>query len=309
MREASRPRVQARSAGLGAVGTVIGAAVAVATLLFGSCAAPIRIGASADPLSILEPGALAYARLSGRAARELAPALLSPSELASMKPLLARTRIVALGLGSMPALNNAQAPVLQAALIGDYPFRTAALSFGASPGWKKEKSAYYNAAMGIRAALPGPSILLASSGAIEPLLAAAKAPGPSPIPEELSSLGSRELVVWAPEPFSGIAVLLLGEAMDVPAQGLLIAASPASGQDDSYDATIAFVMNDADSLRIYKSVLKLAWYGISRMFFEGEVDIAPAYSATGRVFFISGFTLSRESLGRVLSSLRSVQRR
>jgi hypothetical protein len=279
-----------------------------AALLALSCAAPIKLGASVDPLAILSPGALAYARLSGQAARELAPALLPASELASVKPLLARTRIIALGLGSLPSPG---ATAFQAALIGDYPFRGASLSLGTNAAWKREKSAYYNAAMGLRVSVPGPSLLLASTGPIEGLLAAAKAPGPSPIPERLSDLASRELVLWAPEPFSGLAAALLGEAMDVPARGLLVAASPLAGREGYYEATIAFIMDDADSARIYKGALKLAWLGIAMAFFGDEADEALALpsSVDGNLFLISGVPLSRDSLGRVLSSLRPVRGR
>ena len=72
----------------------------LAALLAASCAAPIKIAASVDPLALLEGGSLAYARLSGNAARELAPYLFPASELAALKPLLARTRIIALGMGA-----------------------------------------------------------------------------------------------------------------------------------------------------------------------------------------------------------------
>jgi hypothetical protein len=287
-------------------------ACAAALLLAGSCAAPLKIATSVDPLALLEDGSLAYARLSGRAARELAPYLFPAAELASLKPLLARTRIIALGMGSSPAAGGAGVPLaprpaFQAALIGDYPFRTASLSFGASPDWKREKSAYYNAKLGLRAAVPGPSLLLASSGPIEGLLAAAKAPGPSPVPEELSGTASRELLLWAPEPFAGIAAAMLGEAMEVPARGLLIAASPLPGDEGSYETTIVFVMDDAKALRIYKSALKLAWYGMARALFgdEAESALALPFTAEGRLFMVSGLPLSRESLGRVVAALGS----
>jgi hypothetical protein len=296
-------------------------ALVAAVLLSVSCAAPIKFNASADPLAILGSGALAYARLSGQAARELAPALVPASELASLKPLLARTRLIALGLGSLPSPSetketasqetDSQATAFQAVLIGDYPFRAASLSLGSSPGWKREKSGFYNAALGLRADVPGPSLLLASTGPIESLLAAAKAPGSSPIPEQLSAFASRELVLWAPEPFSGLGAAMLGEAMDVPARGLLIAASPLAREEGYYEATVVFVMGDADSVRIYKPALKLAWYGIAKALFgdEAEAALSLPFAADGNLFLASGLRLSGESLGAVLAALRSGQRR
>jgi hypothetical protein len=287
-------------------------ACAAALHIAASCAAPLKIASSVDPLALLEDGSLAYARLSGQAARDLAPSLFPAAELASLKPLLARTRIIALGLGSSPAAIGAEsrpgpAPAFQAALIGDFPFRTASLAFGTSPDWKREKSAYFNAKLGLRATVPGPSLLLASSGPIEGLLAAAKAPGPSPIPERLSGLASRELLLWAPEPFGGIAATMLGEAMEVPARGLLIAATPLPGDEGSYETTIVFVMDDANALRIYKGALKLAWYGMAKALFgdEAESALSLPFSSDGNLFMVSGLPLSRESLGRVVAALGS----
>jgi hypothetical protein len=285
-------------------------ATVAAALLSVSCAAPIKIGASVDPLAILEPGALAYARLSGQAARDLAPALVPASELASLKPLLAHTRLVALGLGSLSVQAGTEATAFQAVLIGDYPFRAASLSLGTSAGWKREKSAYFNAALGLRAAVPGPSLVIASTGPIEGLLAAAKAPGPSPIPERLSALASRELLLWAPQPFSGLGAAMLGEAMEVPARGLLIAASPTAREAGYYEATIVFVMDDADSVRIYKGALRLAWYGIAKSLFGDDAEAALAFPfvADGNLFTASGLPLSGDSLGRVIAALRSGRR-
>jgi len=70
---------------------------------------------------------------------------------------------------------------------------------------QSRRAPFVGHSVGLRATVPGPSLLLASSGPIEGLLAAARAPGPSPIPQELSALASRELLLWAPEPFGGIA--------------------------------------------------------------------------------------------------------
>ena len=306
----SRGRVNA------ALFPALSAAVAAASLVL-SCAAPIKIDASADPLAILEPGSLAYVRLSGEAARELAPALLPASQAGSMKSLLERTRVVALGLGSalprseeMMLERKPPAPTataLQAVLIGDYPFRAASLSLGSNPDWKKEKPAYYNAKLGLYVAVPGPQIVLASTRPIQSLLVAAKLPGPSPIPARLTELASRELVLWAPEPFSGLAAVLLGEAMDIPVRGLLIAASPIAGEKGRYEATVAFMMEDAKALRTFRPVLKLAWYGMASILFGDDADAALALpvQTEGELFVVSKVPLSRDALARVLGLLRA----
>ncbi len=279
-------------------------AAGLAATMAAGCAVPLKIAATADPLAILGSGAMAYLRLSGAASRELAPSLLPAAEAKSLAPLLARTRVLALALGAMPG-SEADAPPIRACLIGDYPFRSAALSLGADPGWKREKAGYFNARLGLRAALPGPNLVLASSGALEPLLAAAREPGPSPIPAQLSGPAGRELALWLPEPFSGLVASLLGEAMDVPARGLLVSASPLA-EGGGYDAAIVFLMEDADGARVYRPALRLAWYAIARSFFGDEADAAlgATFSAEGNAYGASGVRLSGVALARVLAALR-----
>jgi hypothetical protein len=312
---AARPGGPSSARGPGRIALAALALAALALALCAlSCAAPLRIAAWADPLAILEPGSLAYARLSGPVASDLAPGLLGAAEAESLKPILARTRIAALGFGSRPraagegGATEAPPPALQAALVGDFPFRAASLSLGSSPDWKREKSAYYNARLGLRAAVPGSSLVLASTGSLDPLLAAARAPGPSPIPERLSGPAASELVIWIPEPFAGLAAIALGEAMDVPARGLLIAASPEGPDRRGYEARVVFVMADADSARIYRPALKLAWYGVARALLgdaAGEA-LGASFSLDGELYGASGVSLSRDALVRALGGLRGL---
>ncbi len=269
---------------------------AVLALSAAGCASPLRFDASADPLAVLEPGSLAYARLDGAVARELLGSALPPDAAKSLAPVMARTRLVAIGFGGS---------ALQACLIGDYPFRAASLSLGADPGWKREKTGYFNARLGLRAAIPGPNLVLASTGRLEPLIVAAREPGPSPIPARLSTYASRELVIWVPDPFSRLAAAVLGDSMDVPARGMLIAAAP-GGPEGSYDATIVFLMKDANSARVYGPALRLVWYGIARGLLGGEADSAlgAAFTLEGELYRASGIRLSRGALARILGALR-----
>ncbi|MGA2546683.1 MAG: hypothetical protein ABSF43_09060 [Rectinemataceae bacterium] len=291
-------------------------ACTVAALSAAGCAAPVRFEASADPLGVLESGSMVYARLSGAAARELAPKALSAAQAKALGPVLARTRLVALGIGSLSAIGGTEAPAFQACLIGDYPFRAAVLSLGNDPAWKREKTGFFNAGLGLRASVPGPGIVLASSGKLEGLLASAKNPGPSPIPPKLAELSSRELVLWVPEPFSGLVAAFLGEAMDLPARGFIISASPiappldATASVHDYEATIVFLMKDADSARIYRPALRLAWYGIARFLSgdEGESALSAAFSLDGDMYRASGVVLSGAALARALGALREVLR-
>jgi hypothetical protein len=313
MKVPTRPAAAAPAPGRARPRSALFGALA-ASLLALSCASPLKIDASADPLAILEPGALAYARLSGDAARAFAPALLGASKAEHAKRLLDRTRIAALSMGSVLPRGEAserregalESSSFQAVLIGDYPFRAASLSLGSDPDWKRVKPAYYNAKLGLYAAVPGPQLVLASNRPLDPLLAAAKGPGASPIPGRLAEFSSRDIVLWAPQPFSGLAALVIGESMDIPVRGLLIAASPVSGEKDRYEAAVIFAMDDAQSLKVYKSVLKLAWYGMARMLFAGDADAALSLPTRtdGELFVISGLPLSSDTLAKILAVLR-----
>ena len=55
-------------------------------LLLANCAAPLRIEASADPLSILQGGSLVYARLSGAASLAFARSALSAAQAKALAP-------------------------------------------------------------------------------------------------------------------------------------------------------------------------------------------------------------------------------
>lgn len=284
-----------------------GLGVALATaLLAAACAAPLRIEANADPLAILQGGSLVYARLSGEASRQFAAAALPPAAAKALVPVLARTRVLALGLGSADSKAGLDPPSLQASLIGDFPFRAAALSLGSDPGWKRQKNAFFNARLGLRAAVPGPNLVLASTGALEPLLAAARQPGPSPIPQRFSSLASSELVFWVPEPFAGLGSLLLGEAIDAPATGLFIAANPVEG-GKSYEATIVFTMRDERALRVYRPLLRLAWRGMAGLLFGAEGDAGGAlgaeFAAEGDSYIATGVRISSSALAGAFSRL------
>ena len=96
----------------------LAALAAALALSAAGCATPLKIGASVDPLAILEPGSLAYARLDGAVARAFLPAVLPSDAAKSLTPVLARTRLVAIGIG---ALSSVKAEILPRAL----PFRPA----------------------------------------------------------------------------------------------------------------------------------------------------------------------------------------
>ncbi|HET7838664.1 MAG TPA: hypothetical protein VFL04_02805 [Rectinemataceae bacterium] len=304
-------------------------ATAFCSLLLG-CAAPLVVEREIDPLAILGPGALVYARLDGVAARSLAPAMLPPDQGKALAPLLKRTESMAFAIGARdsagPAADKAKPggaeavrpdgdpkggalPALDAVFLGDYPFRAASLVLGSQPGWRREGQAFANAATGIRAAVPGPAVMLASTGDYDDLLARVKTPPGSPIPRRLEALSSKELMVWVPEPFKRLAALFVGESMGIPARGLLVSATRkpgAPGAEAVYVVTVAFAMTDANSARIFRPAFRLAWYLIARTLLTEEADAALAlhFSLDGELYWATGLELHASTLAASLGRLR-----
>ena len=80
--------------------------------------------------------------------------------------------------------------------------------------------------------------------------------------------------------------------MDIPARGILITASALA--PNNYDATIVFLMKDAESARVYRPVLRLAWYGMARLLFGdgAEGALAASFTVDGDEYRASGVRLS-----------------
>lgn len=282
----------------------------VALLLLASCAAPIVVPSSLDPLALLAPGELAYLRMNGDTARLLVPSLLGPGEGKALAPLLDRTNGLGLGL-SLDEGGGASS--FDAAFLGSYPFRSAGMALGASRGWKREGRGFVNASEGVRVSIPGPDLVLATSAALEPLLERAKHPGASPLPPRLAPLANRALLLWIPEPFSGLAKALTGASMDVPAVGLALyaervdsaKATPAKAAPATYALSAVFVMRDAEAARVYRPLLRLAWYGIARALFaeEAETLLSARFTLEEDLYSSSAVELPASALASALGRL------
>ncbi|HOX47640.1 MAG TPA: hypothetical protein P5165_11300 [Spirochaetia bacterium] len=288
------------------------AAALAAVILLGGCAARIRYETPVDPLAVLAGDAFLYARIRGPSLALLAPALLPEEEARAIAPLIARSR--ELGLALTPPGEPGERPGLEGLLVGDYPFRSASFALSGDGAWKREGPGYANAAAGVRVALPGPTVVLAASGPIEPLVARLKAPGPEPIPARLAPLAGREVVLYAPLPFDRLAESLLGERLDIPARGLILAAERAgavpgapegAGSEAAYDLALAFLMEDEDSARIYKGAARLAWYALVRSLFpeEAEAILSRRIEAEGDLVAAAGIRVRASSLAGALSRL------
>jgi len=290
-----------------------------------SCAAPVKVARPVDPLAVLEPGLSAYARLEGEAARRLVPSVLPPEERQSLAPLLERTAVAAIGVsggqasGGTIAGGGSGAPLLEAVLVGDFPFRGALFALASNRAWRRDGKAYYHEAAGIRAMVPAAGLVLASTGSPEALLSRAMEPRASPLPARLEALAGRELVLWLPDPFARLRGD--GEEVDIPSRGLLIAASAESaakgfdgktgggaegspGGGRRYLATIAFLMDDADQARIFRPALRLGWYLVARGLLGEEAGpaLGARFELDGDLVYASSVELPEEALARALSA-------
>ena len=309
--------------------STLAALAAIVAALSSGCATPIAVKNGVDPLAILEPGLAAYIRIEGEAARRLLPAFLAEEDAASLAPLLARTRVAAVGIGRAAPVPpetgapsggassaNAPARTFEAALAGDFPFRRASFALASSRAWKREGKAYVHAASGIRATVPASGLVLASTESTEPLVARAIESGTSPLPPRLAELaglsedlgpagqagaaGARpELLLWLPDPFASLAPASGPDGgLEIPSRGLFMAASP--GEAGSYLATVAFLMSDADSARIFRPALRLGWYLVARSLLGDAAGTAlgARFALDGELVIATGVPIPEEALIR-----------
>jgi hypothetical protein len=162
---------------------------------------------------------------------------------------------------------------------------------------------------------------------IEGLVGRLLAPAASAIPPSIAALAERDIVVWAPEPFARLGAAILGEALDVPALGVLItgsragsapvAAAPAgtagtAGQAGSaavqeesvYEVSVIFLMKDGDEARVYRPAVRIAWYGLSKALFPGEEGASTLrFELSGNMVAAGGFRLRASSLAAALRAM------
>jgi len=289
------------------------ALLAAWTLILSSCAAPLVLEKSVDPLELLAPGELAYLRMDGATARLLAPALVPAGEGRALSPLLERTSTLALGLG----LPTDKGPSFDAAFLGSYPYRSAALALGGNSAWKREALGYYDAKEGLRVALPGPGLVLATTRDLQPLLERAREPGANPLPPRFAAAAGTGLALWVPDPFDRLAEALFGMSLQAPVRGLFLsareaapgaapgAAGSAAGGGAVYEVSVVFLMKDAESAGSYRPLLRLAWYGLSRYLLgEGAGPmLAAKFSLEGETYASAPFELDSGTLAAAVSRL------
>lgn len=328
------------------------APAACLALLLVSCAAPLRYTTPVDPMALLPRDAAVYLRLGRAPLDDLAPALLdalgqSVQTSRYLRSMLEKTESAAVALfPAEPETARSRAegiPRLEAVLLGNYPYRSATFALRQDGQWKKDGRgrALVSPTMGLGISFPGRGLALATSdggavpgnadrgtaieASIEALVDRLLVPGASVVPERLSASSDGDIVVWAPDPFGGLAARLLGkeaaEDFDIPAVGVLLAAkrtgspgsdgpgaaatSPAGGGKAVYELTIVVLMRNEEDARTFRPAIRLAWYGLSRALMpRGEEGLASLrFELSGDAVTASGLRMKASDILSAISVL------
>lgn len=298
-----------------------------AALALSSCATPMRTAAGLDPAQLLSPGALAVIGTGRVGLEAFAPALLPESARAGLGKVIGLTDRAAFGVYSEGKDARGKV-VFEAALAGDYPFRAASLALTSGKGWAKRTiragadgqrvTAYSNAGAGVEVALPGPGFALASSGKVDPLLAAlavarprAAADGsgaampPQPVEGGAGADPAETVTITAEEPFARLGEAYLGSKIDLPCRALVITLEPGAAEAPegrTWSASISFRMESDEDARLYRPAAKTAWFLLGRVVFPGVAQGA-AFTATGDTIGASGIVIPEEALVSAIASL------
>lgn len=261
----------------------------VAIFLLGSCASlQPRLPDNADPLNYLPRGAALYARLSRPALADIAPSILPGDRSGTLATIVDRAEASA--MGSTPA-SRPGAMNYDLALIGNYPRATVNLALTANPEWRAEGQTFVNDPQGIVVAAPVDRLVLARSidrpspatltadkaspASLPKRIEAFNIEGSSPLPPRFPPPYQDDIFIWIADPFTTFAAWLPSEDFELPILGISLAGIRTESFDPKgvrlYRSTVAFVMRDGESARIYRPSLKFAWFALSRAFL-GEGD-------------------------------------
>ena len=273
-----------------AIGIALLCALCAPLMLLASCATTGRpAGKGIEPLALLSPDALAYAELKGPSLARFAPLLAPQGKTNGLSSALARARSASVAL--LPA-------GFEAVVEGNYPAFSTRLALSFSRDFKRRGNSYFDDKAGIELSVPKTNLILASGGGgLAPLASRALAPASanaSPIPSRYAALSGRQMLLYAPRPFERLAPAFVGEALEVPVSGLLLAAQPLAGEADRYELTLVFLMDKEGDARVYKPIVKLAWLALARSLFpEAGGDLAsPRFEEEGGDLVAASLVLS-----------------
>ncbi len=230
------------------------------------------------------------------------PLFLSAGQVKALEPLKKGLSGAALAILPRPSSGSPGGlPPFEAVLEGDLPIFRAKLALAFSRDWRLRKGVWTNAALGLGLAFPGKGLIVLASGSPQGLLTRFASGAPGPFPPALAELSAKDMAFWLPEPFGRLGLALLGERLDIPAEGILVSAQAKEG---GYEVSLAFQMRDPDSARIYRPAARIAWFALARLLLPGEPGLAsPRFELEGRTVIARNLALSETGLATALARL------
>jgi hypothetical protein len=281
-----------------------------AILLLASCSTMPKAGSPAaasvtgglDPSALVDPGAAIIMRADRAILDRLLPVLLGKDQAGALAPLEKGLKVASLALlrreggAAAPGL-----PAFEAAFVGDFPVFRAKLALAFNKDWRLRKGIWTNSSLGLGLAFPRRDLIVLASGSPEALIERLKSGRPVPFPPALGELSDRQLACWIPDPFGRLGLALLGERLEIPSDGILMAANL---KDGGYSAALAFQMRDAEAARVYRPAARLAWFALSRFLLPGEAGIAsPRFELQDRAIVAGDIAISESGLSGALAKL------
>jgi len=255
-----------------------------------------------DPSALVDPGAAIIMRADRAILGRLLPVFLSKEQAEALAPLEKGLKVAAVALlhreggSAAPGL-----PAFEAAFVGDFPVLRVKLALAFNKDWRLRKGTWTNARLGLGLAFPRKDLIVLASGSPEALIGRLKAGRPGPFPPSLGELSDRQLACWIPDPFGRLGLALLGERLEIPSDGILIAANLEEG---GYSAALAFQMRDAEAARVYRPAARLAWFALSRFLLPGEAGLAsPRFELQGKAIVARDIAISESGLSGALEKL------
>lgn len=259
-------------------------------------------GPGLDPAALVDPSATIIIRMNRPILDKVLPLFLTPGQVKALEPLKRGLSVAALAVLPRPSTGAPGGlPPFEAALVGDLPVFQAKLALAFSRDWRLRKGIWTNSGLGLGLAFPRRGLIVLASGSPEALLSRLASGAPGPFPPALAELSAKDMASWLPDPFGRLGESLLGERLDIPAEGILVAAKV---KDGGYEVSLAFQMRDPDSARIYRPAARIAWFALARLLLPGEAGLAsPRFDLEDRAIIARNLALSETGLASALARL------
>ena len=293
---------------------ILPAWILLSALGLSSCATRIPVAPPADPTAALPGESSVYLRADRKMLLEAASALLSPADLKTARPFLARTarltasiifptdRTVQSGTGAGVSGDTHLFGIAE----GSYPAGAASLRLRLSRDWRREERTLVRRDGKLRIAFSGKSFLVAGTSGLDPLLDRLAFPGSNPLPEEVRRDWEASVALWAPRPGELSERFWSDQPFEVPARGLLLTLNPSTAES-GYSGAWIFVFDSERDARVYAPICRLVHLAFIRAVYQSGAGATAALDRTawtieGNLIRASGFPVSAPEALKALAS-------